>query len=75
MVAPKDIKNTRSINTDFVSLINLLPLINIVFIFENNKHFIWDTTGEAKAAIVDQIEVLYAYIDHWRTTNLPRFLG
>lgn len=68
-VAPKDIKNTRSINTDFVSLINLLPLINIVFIFENKKHFIWDTIAEAKEAILDYIKVLHAYIDYWRTTE------
>jgi len=74
-VAPKDIKNTRSINTDFVSLINLLPLINIVFIFENKKHLIWDTIAEAKEAILDYIKVLHAYIDYWRTTEpttIPR---
>jgi hypothetical protein len=74
-VAPKDIKNTRSINTDFVSLINLLPLINIVFIFENKKHFIWDTIAEAKEAILDYIKVLHAYIDYLRTTEpatIPR---
>jgi len=74
-VAPKDIKNTRSINTDFVTLMNLLPLINIVFIFENKKHFIWDTVLEAKEAIRDYVEVLRVYIDHWRTTEpatIPR---
>lgn len=68
-VAPKDIKNTRSINTDFAALMNLLPLINIVFIFENKKHFIWDTLAEAKVAILDHVQVLHAYIDYWRTTE------
>lgn len=68
-VAPRDIKHTRSINIDFVSLINLLPLINIVFIFDNNKYFIWDTISEAKEAILDHIEVLRAYIEYWRTTE------
>lgn len=74
-VAPKDIKNTRSINTDFVTLINLLPLINIVFVFENKKHFIWDTISEAKAEILDHVKVLHAYIDYWQTTEpvtIPR---
>ena len=68
-VAPKDIKNTRSINTNFVALMNLLPLINIVFIFENKKHFIWDTTADAKVAILDHVQVLRAYVDYWRTTE------
>jgi len=68
-VAPKDIKNTRSINADFVRLMNLLPLINIVFIFENKKHFIWDTIAEAKEEIGNHVEVLHTYIDYWRTTE------
>lgn len=54
---------------------NLLPLINIVFIFENKKHFIWDTLDEAKGAIRDHVEVLHAYIDYWRITEpaaIPR---
>ncbi|NUO10406.1 MAG: hypothetical protein HUU08_17405 [Candidatus Brocadia sp.] len=74
-VAPKDIKNTRSINTDFVTLINMLPLINFVFIFENNKHFIWDTVAKAKETVLDHIEILRAYIDYWQTNEpatIPR---
>jgi hypothetical protein len=68
-VAPRDIKNTRSINADFVRLINLLPLINIVFLFENKKHFIWDTTAEATAAMLDHVEILRAYVEYWRTNE------
>ncbi len=68
-VAPKDIKHTRNISRDFVSLIDLLSLINIVFIFENNKHFIWDNVAEAKNAIIEDIEVLRCYVQYWRDTE------
>ncbi len=68
-LAPKDIKHTRTVNPDFVALVNLLPLINVVFVFENGKHFIWDTLPEAKGAILDHVEVLKAYVDYWRTTE------
>ena len=71
-VAPKDIKHTRNVNKDFVALMNLLPLINFVFIFDNKKHFIWDTVEEAKKAIGEHIEVLRAYVDYWGTTEPER---
>lgn len=71
-VAPKDIKHTRNVNRDFVALMDLLPLINIVFIFDNKKHFIWDTVEEAKETIREHIEVLRAYVDYWGTTEPER---
>jgi hypothetical protein len=51
---------------------NLLPLINIVFIFDNKKHFIWDTVEEAKETMREHIEVLRAYVDYWGTTEPER---
>lgn len=54
-VVPRDIKHTRSINTDFVELINLLPLINIVFIFDNKKHFIWRRTEPERTLRLNKI--------------------
>jgi hypothetical protein len=68
-VAPKDIKHTRSISSDFVALINMLPAISFVFIFDNARHFIWETVAEAKETILEHIAILYAYIEHWRKTE------
>ncbi len=59
-VAPKDIKHTRNVNSDFVALMNLLPLINVVFIFDNKKHFIWDNVEEAKVTMQEHVKVLRA---------------
>jgi hypothetical protein len=55
-----------------VALMNLLPLISIVFIFDNKKHFIWDTVEEAKETIREHIEVVRAYVDYWGTTEPER---
>ncbi len=56
LVAPKDVKHTRNINENFINLINLIPLINVVFIFEKKKYFIWDTHEELCQSLFEYIE-------------------
>jgi hypothetical protein len=70
--APKDIKNTRTINADFIKVLNLLPLIHIVFIFENDKYFIWDTLEEAEVMVREHIWKLHSYIAYWRDNEPAR---
>jgi len=71
-VAPKDIKHTRNINPHFVELINSLPIINIQFIFEQKRYFIWDSGDDVRLSMLEYIQILAIYVDYWRSSEPGR---
>lgn len=66
-ISPKDIKHTRSVNEDFINLINSLPIINTVFILQKKKYFLWDTADEVCESLFQYVETLSVYVSYWRT--------
>ena len=71
-VAPRDVKKTRTINEDFIEIINSLPIMNVVFSFEQKKYFLWDSNDEFKQEIFDYLERLKAYVSYWNRTEPER---
>lgn len=71
-VAPKDIKHTRTINEDFIEIINSLPILNVIFSFEQKKYFIWDSSDEFEHAMFEYLEILKIYVSYWNTTEPER---
>lgn len=70
--APKDVKHTRDLNDDFIEIINSLPLLNIVFVFEQRKYLIWDSETDLEESILEYIEILKAYAKRWHNTEPER---
>jgi len=64
-IAPKDVKHTRNVNQDFIKLINSLPILNVVFIFEPRKYYLWDSKDELIFSLYEYINIIYAYIEYW----------
>lgn len=71
-VAPKDIKHTKNISSDFIELINSLPIINIQFIFEQKRYFIWDSGDDVQSSMLEYIQILAIYVDYWRSSEPER---
>ena len=68
-IAPKDIKHTRNVNHNFIELINSLPILNVVFLFEPRKYYIWDSKNELISSLNDYIEIINEYIKYWNKSE------
>jgi len=69
-VAPKDIKHTRNVNSEFVNLLHQLPILNISFIFDRTiKYLIWKTQDEFLEDMSLYAQILNAYTAHWIETE------
>ena len=64
--APQDLKRSRTIDRRFVELLHHLPVINISFIFQQDKYFAWNDSKAFQGDMADYCEILTAYIAFWR---------
>ena len=71
-VAPTDIKHTKTINEEFIKLINSIPAINIIFSFEKKKYYLWNTSNEVKLSILEYVEELKTYVASWKENETGR---
>lgn len=67
--APKDVKHTRDLSDGFIEIINSLPPLNIIFVFEQRKYLIWDSASELGESIFEYIEILKVYVIRWHDTE------
>lgn len=65
-VAPQDIKHTRTIDYRFIELLRQLPIINISFIFQQDKYLAWNNSKEFQEDMTEYCEILTRYIAFWR---------
>ncbi|MEW6290965.1 MAG: hypothetical protein AB1545_14035 [Thermodesulfobacteriota bacterium] len=73
-LAPKDIKHTRSIDARLIEFLRQLPILNVSFIFQQDKYFAWTNSSEFQLYMAEFCEILSAYVAFWRqdTTNHTR---
>lgn len=72
-VAPKDIKHTRNVSSDFINLLHQLPILNISFIFDKTiKYLIWNTQDDFLNDMMVYTHLLNAYTEHWIKTEPHR---
>jgi hypothetical protein len=67
--APKDLKHSRTIDLGFVELLHHLPVINISFIFQQDKYFAWKNSKEFQEHLDNYCRILNADIEFWRQTT------
>lgn len=68
-VAPHDLKRSRTIDGRFVELLHRLPLINISFVFQQDKYFAWNNSQEFRDHLADYCRTLTVYIAFWRQST------
>lgn len=69
-LAPRDFKHSRTINARFIELLHQLPVINISFIFQQDKYFVWNNSTEFQGYMADFCDILSDYIAFWRQEAL-----
>lgn len=67
--APTDIKHTRAVADSFIELINSLPIVNVIFLFDRGRFLIWNSGDEVGYFLLEYLETLRAYVSYWRTTT------
>jgi hypothetical protein len=74
ILAPQDIKHTRSIDARFIEFLRQAPILNISFVFQQDKYFAWSRSSEFQLHLDWFCEKLAVYIAFWResTTNQAR---
>ncbi len=74
ILAPRDIKHTRSVDARLIEFLRQLPILNVSFVFQQDKYFAWMNSGEFQAHMTDFCETMSAYVSFWRqgTTNQTR---
>ena len=65
-LAPRDIKHTRSIAARLIEFLRQLPILNVSFIFQQDKYFAWTYSSEFQLYMAAFCETLSAYVAFWR---------
>ena len=71
-VAPQDIKHKRTIDYRFIELLRQLPIINVSFVFQQDKYLAWNNSKEFQEYMIEYCEILIAYIAFWRRGALDQ---
>jgi len=69
-LAPRDIKHTRSIDARLIEFLRQLPILNVSFIFQQDKYFAWTNSSEFQLYMVEFCETLSAYVTFWRRDTI-----
>ena len=67
--APQDLKHSRTMDRRFVELLHYLPVLNISFVFDQNKYFAWNDGKEFQEHMADYCEIMIKCIEFWRDTT------
>lgn len=65
-VAPKDIKNTKSVSQDFMTFLKNIPVINFVFVMNKNDYFTWLTKDAFVRCISANVQILLNKCEEWK---------
>jgi len=70
ILAPRDIKHTRSIDARLPEFLRQLPVLNVSFIFQQDKYFAWTSSSEFQLHMTELCETLSAYVASWRRDTM-----
>lgn len=69
MLAPRDIKHSRSIDGRFIELLRQLPILSISFLFQQDKYFAWTNSAEFQREMAAFCDTLAHYVTFWRMNS------
>lgn len=69
-LAPRDIKHTRSIDARLIEFLRQLPILNVSFIFQQDKYFAWTNSSDFQLHMAEFCETLSAYVAIWRRDTM-----